>query len=508
MKLNYIKVLPFCMLLSLGFGACSSDDEIVEDEVNVEESTESFSKMTFSLSSKEGSKMTKKDGRAALDLFKEGNWEDGWKEVDFRNPSLSQLYPLSKIYAYVKQASDLPWEEADVEVLEYDMRSSDNGNVFDMEYLVKGDMITLRSLTGKIKSLSNKGIDIIFASQPSNVFKMPEHPYLTTPNGQQVYAASGDVLFRTREYRISADNGAISITANKKNTSAEEGIQKGYLVLDRGTVSYNTKLIITNKHVENLTQEQRNAKFKNEKGQDVTVTLNGLCSAEDFAIHTLSQLGRRSNIEDWTISTFIAKHKVLDAEQDAKHHVNADPQIEVSGFPRYFDMFKIDPSDKNTAGQAIFSAESGIVALTKAERAFVGKLQFPGYPIDYPIMNDVDKVYLEGVGKDFNYKASPYIYPFLIDGSYDVCFAIKENLRDGSYYTATFRFPIVNCDEKGNYPTIMLNSNTNLYTTIAIDIADFLNQWKNAKKVPAARGVSDNVVDLESNVLNIPYKMF
>ena len=538
MKLNYIKVLPFCMLLSLGFGACSSDDA-VEEMAPIEENNEVFSTLKFNLGTLAGDyNGSKQEGKLARNLSPvEGNVEDGWTSVNPADPSPSQNYPLNEIYVFCRQATDAEWDASqDIEVLKYNL---DDNKAFEMLYLAKGNVITLKGITGKLKSTSDKGLDIMFVSQKSNIFKTPIHTDLRTPNGKEVYAACGDVLFRSKEYTVKSENSKVIVKergANDPQAGEENVFNKDLLVMYRGTCSYNSKLIITDKTfgeyaddvesgkkpghgchwseiweeiIENLLGCHRcdGSQMSRQEAEKLALAYEGALTQQDFLDMTDTK-----SMNDWQISTFIAPSRGALAKANYP-------------FPNKYNFFAYKPSDKLVAGQAVFDGEGGITALTKKERAFVSELNYPGYPIDYPAAEPGEApkpVNFFGVGKDFNFVASPYIFPFLTDGAYDLCFSVKQYFRNGSYKQATFRFPIVNADMAGNgqdvqegnnpegeiNPERLVTANRNIYTTIVLDINDFVAQWNNIAVRPGARGVMDNVIDLESNVIEVPYKMF
>ena len=544
MKLYYKQVLPFCMLLTLGLGACSSDEDVKEDINNIEQSNEKFSKLVINLGGEKGN-FEGNITRALLGTQK-GNWEDGWTKVNPADPAPSQVYPLNEIYLFVRQASDEAWNaDQDITVLKYNL---DEAKSFTMEYLASGNTVSLRSGDQVVKSLTPKGLDIMFVSQPKSVFETQIHPSLVTPNGNPVYAPCGDVLFRSKEYTLASDDSRFLL----KQRGAEgvfEGSDtfvKNKLVMFRGSVSYNSKLIITDKNFkgdpkaigEEATEGEQTgnhgccvidwscdffkkiikqirqdlakkygkpvAEISEQEAREVVLAYEGLLDPNKF----LEQTGSES-LNDWNISTFVAPSSTAS---------------ENIPFPNKFNFFAYKPSDKLVAGQAMFNEGGGIVALTKQARAFVQDLKYPGFPIDYPeaAENEEPKpVDFEGVGKNFNYAASPYLYPFLIDGAYDLCFSITQKVR-GGVKQATLRFPIKNAklnegqavgpeDKPSIYPERLVTANRNIYTTLVIDLEDFVKQWKEVSAkvpAPASKGVSSEVVDLDANVLNIPYKMF
>ena len=208
--------------------------------------------------------------------------------------------------------------------------------------------------------------------------------------------------------------------------------------------------------------------------------------------HQRQQMG---DLAKWEISTFIAPNRT---------HQEALP------YPSKYDMFGYDKH--SPFGMPVYEQESeyNIVALTKKPRAFVDGLGFIGKPNNYPI----DSEY-KGVGKDFNYKVSPYIFPIWNDGRYDLCFSIKQTLENGTVKTGTLRFPIENRDYNGqgdftgpmNQDVYMYHNNS-LHSTYIIDFNDFYKKWATVEAKQIPRGAAANVVDLEENVLDVSYQVF
>ena len=605
MKNMLYKAMPLCMLLTLG--ACSSDEQLVEDQPIEIPAQGEFKTLNLSLNAVAG-KVEAKGSRSIV-----GNWENGWASIDGTDASYSpsQVYPLDVLYAFAKVGgSEVLWSKDGDEPLMFDLSNSLN---LELYYAIKGDVLYLKDKFGHIVETNvNDGFDLIFSSQKDNIFELPEHPYLSTPNGKPVMAPAGDILFRSDELSGKVENGEFALYYKGASQISSGKITE--ILMQRCTSSFNTKLIITNfdfkndasiipsdkpnrgdckldeiikkffdkyKDVDELDeifeldfdfdgdkwcdfdifdlldnksekdycnqfyQNRLNPLFKDAKTEG-HLCINTLhkklgCNMSEIAklmsheaisnfifngakvkeghcgkpsrclpwnefvkkTHELIQyiLGKLTpeqkeqitSLEDWEISTFIAENR---------SHVNRFP------YPNKFDMFGSDTREQ-LLGVPVFEKEGnlGVLALTKEPRALVDGVSFTGKPNNFPI----NKEY-KGVGKQFNYAVSPFIFPIWNDGRYDICFSLKQQISDTECRVATLRFPI----ENRNYATgamnddIFMNQNISNFTTIIIDVNDFAKEWKENSKIVKVtpRGAAKQVVDLEDNVLEVPYQMF
>ena len=633
MKMNLYKVMPLCMLLSLG--ACSSDEEIFEDNNGVEVPSQGeFKTMRFGLGSNPGGMEFDNSKQSRL----LGDWEAGWAPVNEAQAefSPSQVYPLKKVYALIKPGESLnDWTDArdsEVKVLEFDVKEGRNaeGHIIyyiDLLYNAKNNIVTLSD--GHNAYTSNaEGFNMLFSSQKEHIYTLPVHPNLKTPNGTKVYAPAGDNLFRSLEFNLKAVGDKFEFVDVNAGTGADP-LETNPLLMHRGTCSFNSKLIFTDygfpldaseghddgfqdngnghgngnhhcnfeKIIWQIIMHKHDDWFEKDNWDDLDIfdfdfddddkfdcdidwfdfcddekeaetglyvanlrksdanfkdaDTKGNCTIKNFLTKTGSitttEEAKKSFLDDifkgcptktnkagktgrciswkkfweiinkhkqdkeedladkeaklledlsmWTISTFIAPNRT---------HENAMP------YPHTFDFFLTDMPFL-AFGKAVFNEPAGegngIVALTKEARALVGNVSYIGKPINFPTTTE----YL-GVGKDFNFGVSPFVLPFYIDGRYDLCFAIKQQLADGNIKSATLRFPIENkeYDENGQESsrgTNFMNAGNSIFKTVIIDVDDFAAKW-NAKVTPrAVRGVFDNVVDLEENVLDVKYEM-
>ena len=599
--------MPLCMLLTLG--ACSSDDELVENQQIEVPSQGEFKTLKLSLNGAAG-KVEAKGSRSIV-----GNWEDGWTSIDGVNASYSpsQIYPLDVIYAFTKAggSSIFGSQKGSEDPLKFDLTE---GNVLELYYAVKGNTLYLKDKYGHMAETNvDNGFDILFSSQKESEFILPEHPYLTTPNGKSVLAPAGDVLFRSDEFTGQLEGGELALyikgasdlTPNKKISN---------ILMQRCTSSFNTKLIITDFnfkndasvipsdrphrgdcHLEeifkdffdkygdiddledifeldfdfdldgdwdldifdfldnkseraycnNFYNSKKNPLFK-DAVTDAHLCISTLlkkvgCSKNtianlmtpkqiaDFIFEgapekvghcgkpsrclswkefvkktqelvdyimgklTPEQQEQISSLDDWEISTFIA---------ESRDHQYRFP------YPNKFNMFGSDTGEE-LVGVPVFEKENnlGVVALTKEARALVDGVSFTGMPNNFPIKKEY-----KGVGKQFNYAVSPFILPVWTDGRYDICFSLKQKISDSESKVATLRFPIENRDYNTGAlnDDKFMNQNISNFTTIIIDIEDFAKAWnENAKVVRTTpRGAAKQVVDLEDNVLDVPYQMF